>query len=186
VVATNAVFAPVPAPGVPVAVTGGQAAAHAAVHALVVPESAPNMYTVRPCESTRMFPSPVMPTATAGEAARAVVGAAVDGDTVDPLALLEPHAAASAMSRAAPAPARSVEVDLRLVTGDFLSVELPNAAERRVPVHDARTTRRQTPRDLVIICDDAVALACLWAVGAPARDSAFATACKGAPRVRER
>jgi hypothetical protein len=48
VVPINAALAPLPAVGVPVAGTGGQAAAHAPVHALVVPESAPNMYTVRP------------------------------------------------------------------------------------------------------------------------------------------
>jgi hypothetical protein len=47
VVATKAAFAPLPAVGVPVAGTGGQAAAHAPVQALVVPESAPNRYTVR-------------------------------------------------------------------------------------------------------------------------------------------
>jgi hypothetical protein len=120
VVATNAAFAPLPAVGVPVAWTGGQAAAHAPVQALVVPESAPNMYTVRPCESTKMFPRPLLPTATVGGAGGAVVRGAVDRGAVAALVLLEPHpaSATSATSRMAAAPTTSVEVDLRLITGN--------------------------------------------------------------------
>jgi hypothetical protein len=111
-----AAFAPLPAVGVPVAWTGGQAAAHAPVQALVVPASAPNMYTVRPCESTKMFPSPLLPTATVGGAGGAVVRGAVDDGALEALMWLEPHPA-SAMSRMTAALAKSVEVDLPLVTG---------------------------------------------------------------------
>ena len=124
VVATKAAFAPLPAVGLPVAGTGGQAAAHAPVQALVVPESAPNRYTVRPCESTKMVPRPLLPTASVGGAGAAVVGGAVDGGAVDVLAPLEPHAAASAMSSMAAALATSVEVDLRLVTGNSFGRDL--------------------------------------------------------------
>ena len=117
-VATKAAFAPLPAVGVPIAWTGGQAAAHAPVQALVVPESAPNMYTVRPCESTKMFPRPLLPTATAGGADGAVVAGALDRAAVGELVWLEPHAAATAMSSMAAALTTSVEVDLRLITGN--------------------------------------------------------------------
>jgi len=118
VVATKAAFAPLPAVGVPIAWTGGQAAAHAPVQAFFVPESAPNMYTVRPCESTKMFPRPLLPTATAGGAGGAVVAGARDRAAVGELVWLEPHAAATAMSSMAAALTTSVEVDLRLITGN--------------------------------------------------------------------
>jgi hypothetical protein len=116
VVATKAAFAAFPAVGVPVAGTGDQAAAHAPVQALVVPESAPNMYTVRPCESTKMFPRPVLPTSTVGGAGGAVARGAVDRGAVDAFVWLEPHPA-SAMSRMTAALAKRVEVDVRLITG---------------------------------------------------------------------
>ena len=46
-----------PAVGVPVALAAGQVPRHAAAHALVVPWSFSNMYTVRPVVSTRRSPS---------------------------------------------------------------------------------------------------------------------------------
>jgi hypothetical protein len=108
---------------VPVAVTGGQAAAHSPVQALFFPESSPNMYTVRPCESTRMLPWLLWPTASVGwvGAGRAAgFGGAVDRGAADELVSLEPHPA-RAMSRMAAALANSVVVVVRLVMGDSLS-----------------------------------------------------------------
>src|SRR3954453_14308062 len=55
-VATLAALTPVPTVGVPEARTGGQLVAQAPKHVLFGPESFLNRYTVRPCESTRMFP----------------------------------------------------------------------------------------------------------------------------------
>src|SRR4051794_31668185 len=55
---------PVPAIGLPLTPTGGQAAAHAPVQVLVLPVSRWNRYTVRPFESARSFPSPLFSAAT--------------------------------------------------------------------------------------------------------------------------
>jgi hypothetical protein len=129
VVPTKTAFAPLPAVGVPVVGTGGQAAAHVPVQALVVPESAPNMYTVRPCESTKMFPRRLLRTATAGGAGGAVVRGALDRGAVDALVWPEPHPA-SAMSRMTAAPAKSVEMDVRLVTGNSFRTALAAGAPR--------------------------------------------------------
>ena len=116
------------------------------------------MYTVRPCESTKMLPRPLLPTATAGGAGGAVVGGAVDRVAVDRVAWLEPHAAATATSSMAAAATTSVEVDLRFITGNSLWQDpgpvrrcllrsssrrdpcCPNARTRRV-----RCLRRQPP-----------------------------------------
>jgi hypothetical protein len=62
-VATREAFAPFPAFGVAL-VSGGQATAQASAHALVVPESAWNRYSVRPFELTRIFPRLVFATRT--------------------------------------------------------------------------------------------------------------------------
>src|SRR3954467_4965521 len=65
VVPSNEAFTPLPATGLPLVRSGGQAVAQAPVHALVVPESFLNRYRVRPCESTRIFPRPLFATRTA-------------------------------------------------------------------------------------------------------------------------
>src|SRR5438270_13620753 len=53
---TRAAFAPPATAGVAPVRSGGHAVAHAPVHALLVPESPLNRYSVRPVESTRIRP----------------------------------------------------------------------------------------------------------------------------------
>ena len=65
VVPTSAVLAPLATAGLPLARSGGQAAAHAPEHALVVPESFVNRYRVRPFAPTRILPRRLFATLTA-------------------------------------------------------------------------------------------------------------------------
>src|ERR1700735_1385638 len=67
---------PAPAVGLPVARSGGHAAAHPPVHALLVPTSALNRYRVRPVELTRIDPRLLFPTPTVADAPLEVVGVA--------------------------------------------------------------------------------------------------------------
>jgi hypothetical protein len=55
---------PLPAFGVPLVRNGGQALAQAPEHVLFEPVSFSNRYRVRPCESTRILPRPVLLTFT--------------------------------------------------------------------------------------------------------------------------
>lgn len=73
-VPTNEPFTPVPTVGLPRAINGGHATAHAPEHALLVPESASNGYGVRPWELTRIEPSPVLARSTVADVAFAVLG----------------------------------------------------------------------------------------------------------------
>src|SRR3954452_16284243 len=92
-----AALTPVPTGGVPEARTGGQLVAQAPKHVLFGPESFLNRYTVRPCESTRMFPR--LPLAgSPGGAAAPAPPAAVEGVLTPP----PPAASANAVSAAAP------------------------------------------------------------------------------------
>src|SRR3954464_15598764 len=101
VVPSNEAFTPLPATGLPLVRSGGQAVAQAPVHALVVPVSFLNRYRVRPCESTRIFPRPLFATSTVAEPC--ALGAA------DALELLLPQpATASATSGSAAAAQRSL------------------------------------------------------------------------------
>ena len=77
-VPTSEAFAPPPTVGLPLARTGGQARAQAPLHALFVPLSFLNRYTVRPFESTRIFPRPVVATPTVAGPPLAVLGGAGD------------------------------------------------------------------------------------------------------------
>jgi hypothetical protein len=67
---------PVPEVGLPVASSGGHAAAQAPLQALFVPTSALNKYKVRPCALTRICPRLLFETPTAAEAPLGVLGAA--------------------------------------------------------------------------------------------------------------
>jgi hypothetical protein len=64
---SSELFTPLPADGVTVVMSGGQAAAHAPVHALLVPVSDPNRYRVLPWESTRMVPRALLARSTVPE-----------------------------------------------------------------------------------------------------------------------
>src|SRR6185295_8406394 len=76
---------PRPATGLPVTRSGGQAVAHAPVHALLVPWSAWNRYSVRPWESTRIFPRPpLLATPTLAECPAAVVAGCDDAVALPP------------------------------------------------------------------------------------------------------
>ena len=59
---------PLPAVGLPVVRSGGHAAAHAPVHALLEPTSALNRYRVRPMELTRIDPRLLFATPMVAEA----------------------------------------------------------------------------------------------------------------------
>src|SRR3954447_11974390 len=96
-VATLEALTPVPTVGVPEASTGGQLVAQAPKHVLLGPESFLNRYTVRPCESTRMFPRLPLATSTVAAASPEVAG---DFDEV----VDEPPQAASATAASAAAP----------------------------------------------------------------------------------
>src|SRR3954447_20001505 len=86
-VATLEALTPVPTVGVPEARTGGQLVAQAPKHVLLGPESFLNRYTVRPWESTRMFPRLRLATSTV-----AVASPDVPGD-FDEVVDAPPHAA---------------------------------------------------------------------------------------------
>src|SRR3954452_4792566 len=72
---TRDAFAPLPTVGVPFTISGGHAVVHSPEHALVVPESFVNRYNVRPCESTRIVPRPLLATPIAGFGAAFAVAA---------------------------------------------------------------------------------------------------------------
>src|SRR3954447_6796517 len=94
-VATLAALTPLPTVGFSEARSGGQLVVQAPKHVLLGPESFLNRYTVRPCESTRMFPR--LPLATSTVA----VAPEVPGD-FDEVVDAPPHAAsATAASGAA-------------------------------------------------------------------------------------
>src|SRR3954464_7756631 len=59
VVPSREASAPPPAVGLPLARSGGHAAAHSPEQALFVPESFANRYRLWPSESTRILPRPV-------------------------------------------------------------------------------------------------------------------------------
>ena len=104
-VATNEASAPSPTVGWPLARTGGQSVAHSPVHALFVPESFLNRYTVWPCESTRIFPRPLLATSTVPDCPLIVVAVVADDDAFALSSPLLPQPAANAASATA-APAR--------------------------------------------------------------------------------
>jgi hypothetical protein len=94
-----------------VARSGGHAVAHAPEHALLVPASALNRYTVRPVELTRIDPRLLFVTPTVAEAPVAVFGVAAVA------APPPPHAAtARAVSGIATALARRVMGLLRVMS----------------------------------------------------------------------
>src|SRR3954454_16446873 len=111
-VATLEALTPVPTVGVPEARTGGQLVAQAPKHVLLGPESFLNRYTVRPCESTRMFPRLTLATSTVAAAAPVVAG---DFDKV----VDEPPQAASATAASAAAPT-TMGTAIRLVRVIFV------------------------------------------------------------------
>src|SRR3954452_17725510 len=92
-----AALTPVPTVGVPEARTGGQLVAQAPKHVLFGPESFLNRYTVRPCESTRMFPRLPLAASTV-----AVASPEVPGD-VDEVVDAPPQAASATAASAAAA-----------------------------------------------------------------------------------
>src|SRR3954464_4043570 len=114
VVPSNEAFTPLPATGLPLVRSGGQAVAQAPVHALVVPESFLNRYRVRPCESTRILPRPLFATSTVAEPWGA--GAPEKFEV-----LLPPQpATASATSGSAAAAERSLMGLMRVMLGPFV------------------------------------------------------------------
>src|SRR4051812_4410949 len=107
-VATLDSLTPVPAVGFPEARSGGQLVAQAPKHVLFVPESFLKRYSVRPCESTRMFPRLLLDaTSTVAVASPDVVG---DFDEV-----LEPPPHAASETAASAAAATGVSRVMRLV-----------------------------------------------------------------------
>src|SRR3954447_27045729 len=113
VVPSREASAPPPAVGLPLARSGGHAAAHSPEQALFVPESFPNRYRLWPSESTRIVPSPVLATLTVAELRPAAFAVGVD---VPPLLPLLPQpAATSAKSAAIPAAERSPRGLLRVM-----------------------------------------------------------------------
>jgi hypothetical protein len=96
-VPTSEPFTPVPTVGLPRAINGGHATAHAPEHALLVPESASNGYGVRPWELTRIGPSPVLARSTVADVAFAVLG-----DVAAVAALPPPLPPQAASARAIP------------------------------------------------------------------------------------
>ena len=113
VVPTSEAFAPPLTVGLPLARSGGQAMAHAPEHALFIPTSFVNRYSVRPRESTSAFPRWVLATRTVGACGAADLGALVAADVgalVAAVALppLPQAATLSAVSGISAAPARKV------------------------------------------------------------------------------
>jgi hypothetical protein len=107
-VPTSEAFNPLPTVGLPVARTGGHAAAQAPEQALFVPTSFWNKYTVRPCESTRILPRPVFATPIVADDPLVVLGGVGDADAVAPLLPPPQPATASATMGTTAAPARKL------------------------------------------------------------------------------
>src|SRR3954465_5170200 len=96
-VPTLEALTPLPTVGFPEARSGGQVGAQAPKHLLLGPESFLNRYTVRPCESTRMFPRLPFAMSTVAVASPEVP------EDFDEVLDAPPHAAsATAASAAAP------------------------------------------------------------------------------------
>src|SRR3954470_6277537 len=96
-VATLEALTPVPTVGLPEARSGGQLVAQAPKHVLFGPESFLNRYTVRPCESTRMFPRLPLAASTVAAASPEVPG------DFDEVVDAPPHAASATAASAAAA-----------------------------------------------------------------------------------
>jgi hypothetical protein len=107
VVPSSELLAPEVAVGAPLEVSGGHALAHSPVHALVLPESCVNRYSVRPCESTRIVPSALLavPTLVGGVDAFGVVDAVAPPPP-------PPHAATASGASAAAAVLARIAIDL--------------------------------------------------------------------------
>jgi hypothetical protein len=99
---------PGPAVGVPVAVNGGHADAHAPVQALVVAPiaSLSNVYSVSPLASVSTEPSFVDPVRTVADPPFAVVGVAPAATDFDPLLEQPATTIATAATATQPSPAR--------------------------------------------------------------------------------
>src|SRR4051812_3174495 len=98
-------LAPVPAIGLPLGRTGGQAAAHPPVHALAPAVSFWKRYTVRPLASSRICPRPLCSTPTvAGRPSAAFAGV----PSARPLSLPLPQPVAETTATDSTAAARRV------------------------------------------------------------------------------
>src|SRR6185369_14318421 len=124
VVPRSEAFAPAPAAGLPLTVTGGQAWAHAPLHVLFVPLSFLKRYTVRPCASTRIRPRLPFATRTVGAllAALLAVEGAAGGVTAAFGVLLPPPqpATMTAASGSTAAPARKLRGLTRVIRGPLI------------------------------------------------------------------
>src|SRR3954447_2807805 len=115
-VATLDSLTPVPAVGFPEARSGGQLVAQAPKHVLLGPESFLKRYSVRPCESTRMFPRLLFATSTVAVWSPEVL--AEFDEVLDPPPQAASETAASAIA------ATDMRGEIRLVgcmVGSFLS-----------------------------------------------------------------
>src|ERR1700760_4326735 len=135
-------LSPAPAAGLPFASNGGHAVAHAPEHALFMPTSALNRYSVAPVESTRIRPKRLLETRTVVVRAGVAVGVGVDaevdggGDAVAPAP--PPHAAtARATSGTSAAPARTVIGRLRVMSAP--SVREHRQSQRRAVIESRNT-----------------------------------------------
>ena len=128
---------PDPTVGLPVTNSGGHAIAHAPEHALLPPESASNKYNVRPPESTRIDPRPLLATPTLATLVSAVAVVDVDRDGAEAGAAVAapppPHAAsATALSGTATAPANKEMGLLRVIS--LLSVREHRHSQHPTPI----------------------------------------------------
>ena len=127
--------------------TGGHAVAHAPEHALFVPTSALNKYSVSPAESTRIRPKPVLATRTSVVCAGVVVR--VDAGRGDAVAAVPPPpqaATANAASGITAPPARKV-MGLLCLMSLLRSGSIESRSNQQSSNHAARSPR---PRTLVV------------------------------------